>query len=73
MTDELLSLEANHTLELVPFPSESSVIGNKWVYSNKVNSYGVLDRYKAKLVKQEYDTDYEETLLGVAVVLNWPL
>lgn len=55
----------------------------------KVNSYGNLDRYKARLVaqgyKQEYGIDYDETfasvakmtsvriLLGVAAIRQWSI
>lgn len=42
-------------------------IGSKWVCSNKVNSDGTLDQYKARLVtqvfKQEYGINYEETFV----------
>eukprot|EP00268_Persea_americana_P018509 TRINITY_DN19252_c0_g1_i1.p1 TRINITY_DN19252_c0_g1~~TRINITY_DN19252_c0_g1_i1.p1 ORF type:complete len:133 (+),score=26.04 TRINITY_DN19252_c0_g1_i1:3-401(+) len=70
MTEELLALEANNTWELVPAPTDASVIGSKWIYSIKVHSDGSLDRYKARLVaqgyKQECGIDYEETFAPVA-------
>ena len=63
MTEELLALEANKIWELIPTPAKASVIGNKWIYSVKVNFDGSLDRYKVRLVaqgyKQEYGIDYE--------------
>jgi hypothetical protein len=31
--EELLTLEANSTWDLVPFPAHASIIGSKWVYS----------------------------------------
>ena len=89
MIDELDALKANHTWDIVHLPTNTSVIGSKWVYSIEVNSDGSLDRYKARLVaqgyKQEYGIDYKETfapiakmtsvraLLGVAAIRDWPL
>lgn len=69
MTDELLAFETNQTWDLVPKPSGVPVIG-KWVYSVKLKSDGSLDQSKGHLVaqgfKQDYVTDYEETLAPVA-------
>lgn len=70
MTEELLTLEANTTWDLVPLFANVLVIGSKCVYSIKVKSNGSLDRYKAQLVaqefKQEYGFDYKETFAPVA-------
>ncbi|XP_048231256.1 uncharacterized protein LOC125370287 [Ricinus communis] len=54
MEDELEALDENHTWDLVPQPSNTSVIGSKWVYTIKVKADGTLDRYKARLVAQGY-------------------
>lgn len=51
MAEELLALEANRTWDLVPRPSDGTVIGSKWIYSIKVKPDGSLDRYKARLVE----------------------
>lgn len=64
--NELLALEANRTWELIPLPSNPSVIRSKWVYSIKVNSYGSLDHYKARLVVQGYNQEFgdEDSVLN---------
>lgn len=70
MGEELLTLEVNHTWDLVPHPSSSSYIESKSVCSVKVKSDTTLDRYNAELVpqgfKQEHGIDYEETFAPVA-------
>ena len=33
VAEELLTLEANSTWDLVPLPAHASIIGSKWVYS----------------------------------------
>jgi len=58
-------LMKNKTWDLVPYPNEKNVIGNKWIYKVKFNSIGDINKYKARLVAkglaQKYSVDYEET------------
>lgn len=74
MTDELIALEVNKTWELVPLPINTSVIGNKWVYSIKYRSDGSLDRYKERLVgqgfNQEYGIDSDVTCAPIAKMMT---
>lgn len=44
MIEDMLSLEANTTWDLVPLLADTSVMGSKWVYSIKVKSNESLDR-----------------------------
>nr|GEU61020.1 ribonuclease H-like domain-containing protein [Tanacetum cinerariifolium] len=64
-------------------------IGSKWIYRIKCKASGEIDRYKARLVAQEFGQkeglDYEETfsrivkmvtircLIGLLISKNWPL
>ena len=70
MKEELDALHKTGTWDLVDLPSGKYVIGCKWVYKIKTQSYGTIDRYKACLVArgftQEYEIDYEETFTPVA-------
>ncbi|EOY19798.1 Uncharacterized protein TCM_045138 [Theobroma cacao] len=51
-------------------PSNSHVIGCKWVYKVKLNANGTVERYKAQLVAKGYNQvaglDYQETFSPVA-------
>ncbi|XP_016442513.1 putative mitochondrial protein AtMg00820 [Nicotiana tabacum] len=65
MADEFNDLLANRTWFLVPRPPNINVIGCKWVYRVKQNSYGSLDRCKAHLIAEgytrSYGVDYSDT------------
>ncbi len=68
--EEMATLDANATWELVALPKDKKTIGCKWVYKIKHNVDGSVSRYKAKLVAkgyaQTYGIDYEETYSLVA-------
>ncbi|KAF3627435.1 hypothetical protein FXO38_28758 [Capsicum annuum] len=86
---ELAALEENNTWNMVDRPTNATIIGSRWVYSVKIKADGSLDRYKARLVaqgyNQEYEIDYEETfalvakmttiriLLALASIRSWKL
>ena len=67
--EELNQYERSEVCELVPRPSNQSVIGSKWVFRNKMNENGIIVRNKARLViegfKQEEEIYYEETFTPV--------
>ena len=54
---------------LVPRPEDKNVIGNKWVFRNKLDENGEVTRNKARLVykvyAQEEGIDYVETFAPV--------
>jgi hypothetical protein len=70
MDEEMATLDANATWELITLPKDKKTIGCKWVYKVKHNADGSVSRYKAKLVAkgyaQTYGIDYEETYSPVA-------
>ena len=70
MQEELNQFERNEVWELVPGPTDQTVIGTKWVYKNKADELGNITRNKARLVAQGYNQeegiDYEETFAPVA-------
>jgi hypothetical protein len=70
MDEEMATLDANMTWELVPLPERKKAIGCKWVYKVKHNLDGSISRYKARLVAKRYaqthGIDYEETFVHVA-------
>lgn len=65
MQKEMQSLEANDVWDLVDLPEGKRIVGNKWVYKRKINSEGMVERYKARLVARGYSQksgqDYDET------------
>ena len=65
MQEELNQFEKSEVWELVPRPSNQSVIGTRWVFRNKIDENGIIVRNKARLVaqgfNQEEEIDYKET------------
>ncbi len=70
MDEEMATLDANATWELVVLPKDKKAIGCKQVYKVKHNADGSMSRYKARLVAkgyaQTYGIDYEKTYSLVA-------
>ena len=70
MQKEYDSLIKNGTWKLVDPPLGTKPIGCKWVYKNKYNADGSLDKHKARLVAkgfaQKEGVDYEETFVPTA-------
>ncbi|GJV17844.1 retrovirus-related pol polyprotein from transposon TNT 1-94 [Tanacetum coccineum] len=68
--EELNQFVANDVWVLVPQPKNTTIIGTKWVYRNKLDENGVVSHNKARLVAQEYNQqesiDYDETYTPVA-------
>ena len=68
--DELNQFERSEVWELVPRPSNQSVIGNRWVFRNKMDENDIIVRNKARLVAQGFNKeeviDYEETFAPIA-------
>jgi hypothetical protein len=54
MQQEFDALTATHTWDLVPHPSHTNIIQNKWIFRVKQNADGSLDRYKARLVAKGF-------------------
>lgn len=70
MKTEIVALETQHTWDITTLPPGKKPIGCKWIYSNKYNSDGTVERPKARLVacgnRQQEGTDYKETFAPVA-------
>ena len=87
--DQLDSLGANHTWNVVERPNGANLISTKWVFKIKKLPNGQVDKYKARLCArgftQEYGVDYFETfapvirmeslriLLALAVAQDWEI
>jgi len=65
MKEEINSMEHNGVWNLVELPKDCKRVGCKWVFKTKRDSYGNIERYKAKLVAKEFTQkdgiDYKET------------
>ena len=70
MQKELNQFERSEVWELVPRPSNQSVVGTRWVFRNKMDENGIIVRNKARLVSQGFNQEeginYEETFALVA-------
>jgi hypothetical protein len=50
MNEEYRYLMENDTWDLVPLPKGRKLVRCKWVYRTKYESYGSVERHKARLV-----------------------
>ncbi|GKA38046.1 integrase, catalytic region, zinc finger, CCHC-type containing protein [Tanacetum coccineum] len=69
-SDQSLSTDSIHTIELVPRPDKVMVITLKWIYKVKLDELGGILKNKARLVargyRQEEGIDFEESFAPVA-------
>ena len=69
MQEELNQFERNKVWNMVPKPKNRTVIGTKWVFSNKMDGVGIVPRNKAKLIakcySQQEGIDFDETFAPV--------
>lgn len=54
MDQEILALEKNHTWNLTDLPLGKHPIGCKWIYKVKCKCIGSIERYKARLIANEF-------------------
>jgi hypothetical protein len=54
MDVEYEALLSNNTWNLVPRPSGTNVVTDKWIFKHKLKTNGSLDRYKARWVLQGF-------------------
>ena len=70
MLDEMTSIEANNTWELVDPPMRQRPIGLKWVFKTKRDATGIIIKHKARLVAKGYvqrqGVDFDEVFAPVA-------
>ena len=70
MQEELDQFTRNNVWKLVPRPTDTNVIGTKWIFKNKSDEFGNIVRNKARLVAQGYTQvegiDFDETFALVA-------
>ena len=70
MKTEITALEDNHTWDVTELPPGRRAIGCQWLFSNKYNADGTIERPKARLVargnRQREGFDYKDTFALVA-------
>uniref|UniRef100_A0A2N9GUK4 Reverse transcriptase Ty1/copia-type domain-containing protein n=1 Tax=Fagus sylvatica TaxID=28930 RepID=A0A2N9GUK4_FAGSY len=69
MDEEIQALQSNHTWILVPRPTNTNIVGSKWVFRTKYLPDGFIERLKARLVTKGYTQvpglDYTDTFSPV--------
>ncbi|MBF2463474.1 reverse transcriptase domain-containing protein, partial [Listeria welshimeri] len=69
MQEEIDSFNYHGAWELVDKPADKNVVKNKWIFTLKRDSEGIITRYRARLVAkgftQRYGDDYTETFSPV--------
>jgi hypothetical protein len=69
MQHELYNFKRNEVWSLMPCPKQN-IVGNKWVFRNKQDEYGVVIRNKVRLVAKGYaqvvGLDFKDTFALVA-------
>lgn len=74
INDEIDSLESNRTCHLVDLPPSRKPIGFKWILKNKLKPYGIVDKYKARLIaksfRQKENIDFFDRFLPVTQILS---
>ena len=72
--EELATLQAAGTWELVDVPHGANVVGSKWVFCAKKDAASNVVRHKARLVAQGYSqvegVDYFNTFTPVATLAS---
>ena len=65
MVEEYKSIVKNSVWEVVPRPSDKSVVGLRWIFKVKQKTNKIIGKYKARFVVKVYSQvegiDYEET------------
>ncbi|KAA0057390.1 Integrase core domain containing protein [Cucumis melo var. makuwa] len=72
MIEEMTALDDNGTWDLVSCPARKKTIGCKWVFSVKVNPYGIVGQLKARLVSKAYAQTYEHGDIQEEVYIEQP-
>lgn len=54
MEEKIEALNANQMWELTPVPEITNIIGCKWIFKTKLKEDGYVERFKSRLVAQEY-------------------
>ena len=54
MVEEMDALDKNEAWDIVEFPAGRKYVGSKWLFKNKFNAEGKVEKYKARLVAKGY-------------------
>lgn len=82
MDVELRALNSNRTWVRVPCTENTNIVGSKWIFRTKYLAVGYVDRYKTRLVAQDFTQvtgfNFTHTFSPVVKVStvrmnNWPL
>lgn len=58
MDKEIDDLSSQNTWSLVLPPDDANIIDGRWVYKTKLNSDGIINKYKARYVAKGFQQTY---------------
>ena len=75
MQEELNEFKRHNVWTLVTRPSNKTIVGTRWVFRNKRDTYGIIIENKSRLVPEGFNRleglDYDETFAHVASISSW--
>lgn len=57
MNEKINNCAETNTWSLIPYTSDLNMLGSKWVFRTKLHADGSLDKFKVRLITQDFDQE----------------